>query len=282
MPLKTILVTGCSAGGIGAAICGALATRGHHVFVTARDTSKVPESLSALSNVTVLRLDVCWTESVSETAKLVAESGRGLDVLVNNAGAGYAMPLLDVDIERAQRLYDLNVWGPIRAVQAFSKLLIASRGRVVNISTVGAVVNTPWIGTYASSKAALTNLSETLRLELSPLGVTVVAIMCGTINSLFHNNDPDFHLPPTSLYMPIEKTIAGWASAELKPKGIPAEQFAEMLVEDMGGSGTAGLVWKGPNSSGIKFVSQFLPQFLADFVVSYTQGLKELKGHRAG
>lgn len=65
---------------------------------------------------------------------------------MNNAGVGYAMPMLDVDTERTQRLYDVNVWGPIRMVQAFSALLIASHGRIVNISTCGAAVNTPWIG----------------------------------------------------------------------------------------------------------------------------------------
>lgn len=146
MPSKTILVTGCSAGGIGAAIASSLAARHHHVYATARDTSKIPESLSALPNVSVLRLDVSEPASVSEAVKAFTDSGRELDVLVNNAGGGYAMPLLDVDIDRAKKLYDVNVWGPLRAIQAFSKLLIARRGRVVNISTCGAVVNTPWIG----------------------------------------------------------------------------------------------------------------------------------------
>lgn len=146
MSTKTVLVTGCSAGGIGAAIAGALAKQAHHVFATVRDTGKIPPSLSNLSNVTIIELDVCSPSSVAEAVKLVTESGRGLDVLVNNAGAGYAMPLLDIDIEKAQKLYETNLWGPVRMIQAFSKLLIASHGRIVNISTCGAAVYTPWIG----------------------------------------------------------------------------------------------------------------------------------------
>lgn len=278
MSAKTVLVTGCSAGGIGAAIATALATHGHYVFATARDISKIPETLSGLSNVATVELDVCSPSSIDEAVKFVSD--RGLDVLVNNAGAGYATPILDVDIERAQKLYDTNLWGPLRTIQAFSKLLIASRGRVVNISTCGAVVNTPWIGIYSSSKAALTNLSETLRLELAPMGVSVAAIMVGTIDSHFHQNDP-FHLPPTSLYIPIEKSIAGWASGELKPKGIPADKFAETLVHDIVGT-KAGLIWKGPNAGSIKLLSHFAPQSLADAAMSYTQGLKELKAHNDG
>lgn len=149
MSPKSILLTGCSAGGIGAALALALAQRGHHVFATARDTSKVPGSLRSLHNVQVVRLDVSDTDSIAHAAETVAQAGYGLDVLVNNAGRGYAQPVLDMDIAKAQQLHDVNVWGPVRTVQAFSPLLIASRGRIVNISSVGAVVNTPWICTLA-------------------------------------------------------------------------------------------------------------------------------------
>lgn len=151
MPHKSVLVTGCSEGGIGAALALAVAKRGHHVFATARNTSKIPEELSALSNVTVLQLDITSAPSIAEAAKAVASSGRGLNVLINNAGAGYATPILDLDVEKAQRLYDTNVWGPVRTIQAFADPLIASRGAIVNISTVGAVINTPWICTFTVS-----------------------------------------------------------------------------------------------------------------------------------
>jgi NAD(P)-dependent dehydrogenase (short-subunit alcohol dehydrogenase family) len=151
--MKTILVTGCSAGGIGSAICLVLAKQGHHVFATARNTSKIAEVLTSLSNVTTLQLDVTSAASVAGAAKAVAsiteqQGVRGLDVLVNNAGLGYTMPVLDMDLEQAIKLHDANLWGPLRTFQAFSDLLIAKRGRIVNISSVGAIVNTPWIGTY--------------------------------------------------------------------------------------------------------------------------------------
>lgn len=155
MPVQSALVTGCSVGGIGAALALALAKRGVHVFATARNTSKISQEPSNLSNVTVLQLDVLSASSVADTAKLVGDSGHGLDVLINNAGAGYAQPVLDIDIDKAQRVYDLNVWGPIRTVQAFASHLIARRGRIVNISTVGSIVNTPWICMFTCSALAL-------------------------------------------------------------------------------------------------------------------------------
>jgi len=60
--------------------------------------------------------------------------------------------------------------------------------------------------------------------------------------------------------MPIEKAIAGWASGESKPKGMPAEKFGPTIVDDIVGDGTAGLVWRGPNAGAIKWLSQFAPQ----------------------
>lgn len=145
MALKSILITGCSAGGIGGAVAIALAKQGHHIFATARNPSKIAAEVMALSNVTVLTLDVTSTASVRSAAKAVASSGRGLDVLVNNAGVGYVTPILDMDIEKAQKLFETNVWGCIRTVQAFQDLLISSRGRVVNVGTVASFVNVPWM-----------------------------------------------------------------------------------------------------------------------------------------
>ena len=144
---KTILITGCSANGIGAALANALAKAGHTVFATARDPSKIPTTLTALPNVKTLALDVTSPSSVADAVAAVKSDDRAgrLDVLVNNAGAGYTIPLLDADLEQARRVHDTNVWGPLRTTQAFADLLIASKGRVVNISSVGAVVNTRWV-----------------------------------------------------------------------------------------------------------------------------------------
>jgi NAD(P)-dependent dehydrogenase (short-subunit alcohol dehydrogenase family) len=145
MPSKTILITGCSANRIRAAVALALAKRSHHVFATARTISKIPEELASLPNVTVLPPDVSSPASVAAAVEAIRATGKQLDVLVNNAGIGYSMPLLDVDVERAKHVCEVNVWAVIRTVQAFADLLIQSKGRIVNVSTCSAVVNTPWI-----------------------------------------------------------------------------------------------------------------------------------------
>ncbi|KAJ7145291.1 hypothetical protein C8R46DRAFT_1131211 [Mycena filopes] len=292
---KTILVTGCSTGGIGAAIAYALANRGHTVFATARNPDKLPPELTSHANVTPLPLDVTSPASVAAAAAAVAAAiatlgtGTGLDALVNNAGLGYTMPLLDVDIDRAIALHDTNVWGTLRTVQAFANLLVAARGRVVNISSVGAVVNTPWIGTYASSKAALTSLSDTLRIELAPLGVSVVTVMLGTVTTSFYANTTQttttgtghttfaFELPPTSRYTAIKDTIARWASGEATPRGAAsADEIAASLVREIVGEGRSGQVWVGPYSTIMRIVSRWLPLSVLDKLMATGQGLNEL------
>jgi NAD(P)-dependent dehydrogenase (short-subunit alcohol dehydrogenase family) len=273
MSLKSVLVTGCSAGGIGAAIALLLARKGHHVFATARNTSKLPEELTALSNVTVLSLDVTSMPSVTAAAKAVSESGRGLDVLVNNAGLGYVTPVLDMDIERAQKLYDTNLWGSVRTIQAFKDLLIASHGRIVNIISCGAVMALPWHAAYCSAKIAMANISETLRHELSPFGVSVVAVMAGTVATNFDANVTEFSLPPGSLYASIKDNIAGWVTGTAKPVGGPVDEFARVVLEDIVGKGKNGIVYRGNNAAMVGTVASWFPTWVT---VSYGLSIQGL------
>lgn len=129
---------------------------------------------------------------------------------------------------------------------------------------------------YASSKAALNSISETLRLELSPFGVSVVTIMAGVVNSEFHANDSDFELPMNSRYAPIKDIIASWASGEAKPKGCASYEFAEALVEDVIGSKQS-TVYRGPYAGAVKFMATWLPTSLGVRDYSDTSGNTNLR-----
>ena len=144
---QSVLVTGTSAGSIGAALAASFANEGLTVFATVRDRSKIEPSLAARPNVHILLLDVTSTASIAAAVEAVSARTHGsLDYLVNNAGAGYTTPLADVDLDKARQLFEVNFWGVMAMTRAFLPLLVKAKGTVVNISSVGAVVHTPWIG----------------------------------------------------------------------------------------------------------------------------------------
>ncbi len=262
MSPKTVLITGTSAGGIGSALSLAFQKRGLHVFAAVRTREKASH-LAKLPNVEILDLDVTSAESIAAALRtLEARTGeRGLDILVNNSGVGYTMPLVDASLEQGKKLFEVNFWGMLAMVQAFVPLLVRSQGTVVNVGSVGGEVYTPWIGLYSASKAATTCMSETLRLELSPLGVRVVTAMVGTVGSRFFDNTPEHHLPPGSLYQPIQKQIADCATGRNNPKQMDVDRFADKVAADILG-GAEGRIWRGSKATAVRYVSKFVLTFI--------------------
>lgn len=124
-------------------------------------------------------------------------------------------------------------------------------------------------GTYASSKAAVNAISETLRLELSPFGVSVVTIMLGTVATPFHANEPAPELPATSYYSAILDTITKWAKGQAGPKGGPVQDVVDAMIPDIVAEGRNGVVWRGANSTAVWFGSRWLP---GRMLVSWTLG----------
>ncbi|KAK6066088.1 short chain dehydrogenase [Seiridium cupressi] len=202
MPIKTVLITGCSHGGLGAAMAKAYNAKGFRVFATLRNLAK-KGSLCGIEGIEFLELEVTSQKSICQCAKAVdILTGGSLDILVNNAGNPTAMPLLDTSIDDAKRILDINVWTTLAMTQAFVPMLVKAKGIVCNVSSVSAKLFFAWTGIYNSSKAATTKLSEGLRIELAPLGVRVVAVMLRGVETT--GNDPanknDLELPVGSYY----------------------------------------------------------------------------------
>ena len=106
-----------------------------------------------MPDVTILPLSPTSVVSVEAAVdKVKAITGGKLDYLVNNVGQMLVMPTLDFDIETAKQMYDINVWGTLRVIQACVDLAIAVKGTVVNICSISTSVNTPWMGMWAFRK----------------------------------------------------------------------------------------------------------------------------------
>jgi NAD(P)-dependent dehydrogenase (short-subunit alcohol dehydrogenase family) len=108
-------------------------------------------------------------------------AGRSLDALVNVAGIGMVRPLEYASMKDLRQIFDVNFFGQIAVIQALSRSLRKARGRIVNITSVGVNVAIPFGGLLNASKSAFAKISDTLRLEMHPFGVRVIAIEPGSI-----------------------------------------------------------------------------------------------------
>jgi NAD(P)-dependent dehydrogenase (short-subunit alcohol dehydrogenase family) len=140
---KSVLITGCSAGGIGSALALTFHARGFQVFATARSPLKM-SALTKLPDVTLLTPDVQDPTHIAAAVEAVQnKSGGKLDILINNSGRNHFSPVLDIDIEEAKRIFDINFWGALAVIQAFSPLVIKAQGSLVNITSISGQVNMP-------------------------------------------------------------------------------------------------------------------------------------------
>lgn len=263
---KSVLITGCSAGGIGSALAEAFHEKDYHVFATLRTPSKISQTLSDAGNVSVLQLDVLSSESIAAAVESVkTTTGGKLDVLVNNSGQNLFAPALDTPIDEGKKLFDLNFWAPYLMVQAFAPLLIAAKGCIVNNTSANAQLPMPFMsklsmclqllpvakspGIYNCSKAALFQASETWRYELQPFGVrTITLTTCAVKTHRLGSTPRVVELPETSRYFGVRDFIHHLASGQLQAGAISPKQYATKVVGYVE-KGTVGEVWAGTNAA---------------------------------
>ena len=182
---RAVVVTGTSSG-IGRACALLLARQGFTVFAGVRKTSD-GDALrkDGGDRVIPVQLDVTDHDAVAAAARTVASAmrsrGESLHALVNNAGIGVSAPLEFQPLADIQKSFEINVVGQIAVTQAFLPLLRETRGRIVNICSVGDRIAIPFGGSLNGSKSAFAMMSESLRLELRPWGMYVVIIDPGAI-----------------------------------------------------------------------------------------------------
>lgn len=174
------IVTGASSG-MGRETARLLAERGWHVLAGVRKASD--GDVLAGEHIEPVILDITDRGQVDAVVDRVERDveGRRLSVLVNNAGVSLNAPVETLTIDRWREHFEVNFFGHVALTQALLPALLAGRGRVVNISSIGGLVALPTYGPYAAAKFALEAFSDVLRRELAPSGVSVVVIEPGTI-----------------------------------------------------------------------------------------------------
>ena len=175
---RTALVTGASSG-IGRATAAALVARGFRVLGTSRTPGSLPAG-DRVAGVEYRPLDLADASSVEAMADVV----RDVDVLVNNAGESQSGPLEDLPIGALERVFRLNVLGPVHLTQLLLPgMRIRGYGRVVMVGSMLASFPLAYRSSYVATKAAIKGFATAARFEMAPYGVWLSTVEPGSIKT---------------------------------------------------------------------------------------------------
>jgi NAD(P)-dependent dehydrogenase (short-subunit alcohol dehydrogenase family) len=177
---EIVVITGASTG-IGAATARELARRGFHVLAGVRRDQDADAIVGP--GIEPLILDITDPEHIKTLGTRVGRDPRAVRALVNNAGIQANVPIEAFAIDQWRRLFEVNLFGHIAVTQALLPALFRSRGRVINISSVGGKVAMAAYGPYAATKFAFEAVSDSLRRELVASKVEVVVVEPGAVRT---------------------------------------------------------------------------------------------------
>jgi NADP-dependent 3-hydroxy acid dehydrogenase YdfG len=218
------VVTGASSG-IGEAIAGALADAGMAVMLGARRgdlLAAVCERIRARGG----RADFVVTDMRAEAqveALVDAAVDRlgGLDTLVNNAAVGFLRTIAEGDSDEWRVMLETNVLGTLWACRAALRhMLPAGRGDIVNVTSAAAAVPWPYLGVYGASKAAVHALTGTLRAEVAPQGLRVMAITMHNVGGTGFSGSFDAELMPTAVARWLDMGLLNAEAPLIEPADV--------------------------------------------------------------
>jgi NAD(P)-dependent dehydrogenase (short-subunit alcohol dehydrogenase family) len=182
---KVWFVTGSSRG-LGLDITKAALTAGQKVVATARDASAVKKAFGEREDLLALNLDVTKPADAEAAVKAAIAKFEMVDVLVNNAGYGHFGPFEEASVEDVTKQFDVNLFGAMHVTRAVLPGMRGRKtGRVFNISSIAGLQGFGMSSLYCSSKFALAGWSESLSMELEPLGIQVTCVEPGFFRTEF-------------------------------------------------------------------------------------------------
>jgi short-subunit dehydrogenase len=185
---KVLIVTGASSG-IGAATARLATERGAKVVLAARRSDRIQALAAELPDAFAVTTDMRDPKQITRLVDAALGRFGRVDVLVNNAGQGLHLPVEQVPLETLRSVMELNVYGPLLAMQAVVPLMRRQGGgAIVNVSSMTSRMVLPGVGSYAATKSALNMLSQVARKELEPDGIVVSTVYPAVTATEFHQS----------------------------------------------------------------------------------------------
>ena len=176
--MSVVLITGCSSG-FGRAAALAFGDAGHTVVATMRSPKR--DGLDGgSSNITVEALDVTDRADRTRAVQRTIDRHGGVDILVNNAGSIVLGPTNEIPEAVAREQFETNFWGAYGLIREVLPTMIANgHGRIVNVTSIGALLTLGFFTLYCATKHALDALTLGLDIELQPFGIRAVSVVPG-------------------------------------------------------------------------------------------------------
>lgn len=228
---ELVVVTGASTG-IGRATAVQLARAGYDVLGGVR-TSADGERLRQ-AGIEPIELDVTDSKAIATLRERIENDPqrRPLRALVNNAGIAINGPVEVIPLADWRRQLEVALVGPVGMIQALLPALMSSKGRVVNIGSVGSRVAMPGFGAYSGAKFAMDAMNDALRREMAPFGVRVVLVTPGAVKTQLTGRglaeadrvsatmSPEQRTRYAPLMDAYRATVEGWAKTGVKPDAV--------------------------------------------------------------
>jgi short-subunit dehydrogenase len=264
--MRRAVVTGASSG-IGKAVAATLRDRGYQVIGTSRKPDAIAPG-SLLSGVNYRALDLTDPQSIDSFADGIG----GVDVLVNNAGESQAGPLEELPADAVERLFRLNVLGPVQLTQRLLPGMRQRRsGRVVMVGSMLASFPLAYRSSYAASKAAIKGFATAARLELAPLGVWITTVEPGSINTgiterrtRYINEDSVYAAAFGKMMTKLDHNI---------DHGIAPGKVAETIAKAIEAQRPKPLYAVGSNAPLVFTLRRLAPRTLVESIVARAYGL---------
>ena len=188
-------------------------------------------------------------------------------------------PAVEADPARVRSLFDTDVFRLMEMITAFTPLLLASVSNshmptVVNVASILARVPRPFTSAYNATKAAVVAYSDTLRLEVQPLGIKVVTLYMGEVSTPLMATD-NINFGIESIYRDAEAAVKQRTITHLQ-KTMPPKQFAQEVVKEIA-DGKQFFLWKGTNAFSVWFLNAFGPRTILDNLMVTAAGLGNKK-----
>jgi NAD(P)-dependent dehydrogenase (short-subunit alcohol dehydrogenase family) len=220
--MAVVLITGGSSG-IGLATVRRLAAAGDRVFSASRN----PERGPVPAGVTPIVIDIGQPQAAAAAISSVVDAAGRIDVLVNNAGTAPLGPLEETSDDTAQRVFDVNFFGPLRLARAAVPVMREQGGgRIVNVTSMNDSLPAPFGGYYSASKAALASATAALDAEVYGFGIRVTMIAPGLFRTEMAEARSTYRVADGSPYQRAFSELATRSDAQIGQAADPDEVAA--------------------------------------------------------